>query len=345
MWEAVRKADPGAEAHVVCSPRAEEAEFLRKSGLPFTALPVRNPTPFRPISFVRSLAVAWRVVSAFRPDVVLSKGGGISVPVAIVAWMRGVPVVLHESDAVSGKANRLIALWAKAVCEGFPRGNDEWRMMNDENSQLVTRNPQPATRHVFTGNPVRSFVTSGSREKARAITGFGADKPVLLVIGGSQGATALNEAVLASLDLLLSSVRIVHLPGPGKDAGIKRAGYWSVPFAHEELPHLYALADLALSRAGAGAIAELAACGIPMILVPLRGVAHDHQRGNALVAAEGGGCVLLEQERLREELVPLVASLAGDGAKRASMAERVRSLSSRGAADAVAAVLLGAISC
>ncbi len=339
MWEAVRAQSSGAEAHVVCSPRPEEAEFLTKNGLAFTALPVRNPTPLRPISFLRSLALAWRVVSVFRPDIVFSKGGAVSIPVAFVAWLRGIPVVLHESDAVSGRANRLVALWAKKICHGFPRNNDELRMTNDEYSRFAIRDSQS----IFTGNPVRAFIASGTKEVGRRITGLVAERPVLLVIGGSQGATALNEAVLASLGELLHDVQIVHLTGPGKKSPMKKDGYWSAPFVHEELPHLYALADFALSRAGAGAIAELAACGVPMILVPLRGVAHDHQQVNASVAAATGGCICLDQERLAREMAPLVRTLARDETKRREMAGHVRRLSSREAAQTIASILFGVI--
>ncbi len=339
MWRALKTKDQTAEVHHVCSPRPEEAEFLQNAGIPFTALPVRNPHPLRVIGFIQSLITASRVFKTFQPDVVFSKGGGISVPVAIIAKLRGVPVILHESDAVSGKANVIVALWAKTICKGFPVANGESRMANGKNSRSEIRD----ARFLFTGNPVRPDVTQGHKEEGRKITGLDGSKPVLLVIGGSQGAQALNEAVVSQIDPLLNVVQIIHLTGMGKGTGIAKPGYWSKPFAYEELKHLYALSDLAVSRSGAGAITELAANGIPTILVPLRGVAHDHQQANALRAAESGGCVVVQQAELPTMLRTAVESLALDAQHRLEMSAKIRSLARTDAADVLAEVILQSV--
>lgn len=291
---------------------------------------MRNPSPLNPLGFVRSFLTAWAAVSVVRPDVVFSKGGAISVPVALVALVRRIPVVLHESDAVSGRANRLVSLWARKVCKGFP--------------SPVTSHELRVTSHdvkeIFTGNPVRPEILSGSEEEGRRLTGLTGDKPVMLVIGGSQGALALNDVVMASLDQLLQSVQIIHLTGRGKGQTITHTGYWSAPFAYEELKHLYALSDFALSRSGAGAIAELAACGIPAILVPLRGVGHDHQQKNALSAAAVGGCVLLDQIALVENLLPAVRALAENHEERQRKAGQMRLLARPDAARLIAEILV-----
>ncbi len=326
VWKALKAKDPSAEAHQVCSPRPEEAEFLRNAGIPFTALPVRNPHPLRLFGFISSLLTASRVFSSFKPNVVFSKGGGISVPVAIIAKLRGVPVVLHESDAVSGNANRVVALWAKTICKGFPVSHQQSTISNEQ--------------FVFTGNPVRPEVTQGNKEEGKKITGLDGSKPVLLVIGGSQGAQALNEAVTSQIDALLKVVEIVHLTGLGKETKIQKPGYWAKPFAYGELQHLYALADFALSRSGAGAITELAANGIPAILVPLRGVAHDHQEANAVRAAESGGCTVVQQTELVTMLRTVVESLALDAERRKEMSQNIRSLARSDAAQVLADVVL-----
>lgn len=319
VWRALQSRHPEATALFVCSTRTGDKKFLDEENLRSVALTPRRLSVLNfPVSFVRSLLLLRR----FRPDVVFSKGGATSVPVALAAAVCRIPVVAHESDAVSGRATALIARIAAVVCHGFPR-----------------KSGLPATS-VFTGNPVRPEVREGSRERGMVLTNVGKDRPVLLVLGGSQGASALNEAIVRHANDLLRVVDIVHLTGEGKSgAGENVRGYWSRSFAHADLPHLYALSTIALSRAGAGALSELAANGIPTILVPLRGLAHDHQAINASVAAACGGCVVLEQDRLDRDLVPLVTRLASSPEQVRRMEEGMRALARDDAADTLASIV------
>lgn len=252
--------------------------------------------------------MAHAILREKRPSVVFSKGGYMSVPVCWAAHRLKIPIMLHESDVISGWANRLVARWADVICLGT----------------LETTPPGP--KYAVTGNPVDPGITQGSRDDGLGLTGLSGTRPILLVLGGSQGSLSINEVIAANLDALLAVCDIIHITGKGKRT-IRRSqeGYWQVPFAFEELPHLYALADLAVSRAGANTIADLAANGIPAILVPLRGVAHDHQERNARQAETSGGCIVLEQHLLNRELVSTVQKLL-EPREQARMSHAIRSL-------------------
>lgn len=312
VWRAVHALKPGTEAHVVCSTRPAEGEFLCKEGVLFTAL---GEPCVRLWTLPWALLRAWSILARVRPDVIFTKGGGVTIPIAIAGRVRGIPIVVHESDAVPGRATTFIARFATASIDGFKNGN-----------------------------PLRPGIDRGSREKGLAMTGLSGARPVLLVTGGSQGAQVLNDAVTNSIDELLRFVDVIHITGVGKRGvdGVK-AGYWKSAFVHEDLCHLYAAADIALSRAGSGNIGELAANGIPSILVPLEGLAQNHQVANAMAAAESGGCIHLAQSSLESELIPIVRHLAESRETRETMRRGIRSLHKPDADVAVAKILLAAI--
>jgi UDP-N-acetylglucosamine--N-acetylmuramyl-(pentapeptide) pyrophosphoryl-undecaprenol N-acetylglucosamine transferase len=171
------------------------------------------------------------------------------------------------------------------------------------------------------------------------MTGLLGDRPILLVYGGSQGSQALNEAIIRDIDRLLKFCDVIHLTGKGKEAAPPQKGYWSSSFVHG-MEHLYALADLALTRSGAGNVSELAANGIPALLVPLEGLAQDHQSANALAAQESGGCLLVWQRQLPEKLVPFVSDILANREKRDAMSQKIRALGNPRAADEIAGILL-----
>lgn len=274
----LKKKRPETDVHFICSTRAGDQEFLKKERYSFTALDSPRLSLSFPWKFIQSYRTARRILQKHKPDLVFSKGGNISLPVCFAAKRKGIPIILHESDAVMGRANRLISRWAM---------------------------------HVFfhTGNPIRENITQGSRDEGLRTTGFLRRKPVLLVLGGSQGAKVLNEIVAKKIDALLEFMNIAHVTGPGKSGTEPCEGYWKTEFAYEELSHLYALADIALSRAGANTIAELEANNIPTILVPLRGVGHDHQEKNAIEASKSLLFVKVEQKVLDEQLLPIMQIL------------------------------------
>ena len=321
VGHAIRKIAPGTQLHMICSPREDEAEFLRAEMIPFSTIKIPRRGILLPFQFVRSYKEASKIIETFQPDVVFSKGGGLSLPVCAAAWSKKIPIVLHESDARAGYASRLIARIAKKVCVGFPSTD--------------LRNG------IFTGNPVRSSIAHGSREEGLRYTGLSGEKPILLISGGSQGAQSFNDVIRDQLDELLSICDIIHLTGRGKQtAAGKKSGYFAQEFALQALPHFYACATLALSRGGAGSISELAANGIPTIVVPLEGVAQNHQTENARQAEATGGVTLLNQSELQSNILSTVRSLLADPQKLREMSQKIRTLSLPDAAENIARIVL-----
>ncbi|PIQ76978.1 hypothetical protein COU78_06505 [Candidatus Peregrinibacteria bacterium CG10_big_fil_rev_8_21_14_0_10_49_24] len=320
VQEALETMMPGIQTHFLCSPSALETDFIRKNGYDYSTLDSPRISIAFPWKFIRAYKQAGDILDTVRPEVIFSKGGHISVPVCFAAKHRNIPIVLHESDSVSGRANRLVGMWATKICTGFPLRTD--------------------AKYVHTGNPVRSVVTNGTRADGMRITGFQSNRPVLLIAGGSQGAKAINDAVASHIHELLEQCDVIHITGKGKTgAPIEDSRYFPCEFAREELPHFYAMADLAISRAGAGTLAELAVNGIPTIVVPLRNVGHDHQQKNAEAAVKTGGCILLDQSNLENKLVETVNTCLSDKNLRQSMSECIRELSAQEASLQIAKIL------
>ena len=315
---------------ISCGMRLEEGEYLRAEHLPFVTLPQPRRSWLFPQTFFRSYRAACHLLVSFHPALVLLRGGAISVPLCLATARKHLPIILHESDSVMGLATRCTAWWAHNITTGFP----------PENYPRVFR------PHItVTGNPVRPEIMRGSREEGLRITRFSGKKPILLVLGGSQGAQAINEAVLHLLSELMTLCDIIHITGPGKRIPTPyplppTPSYWSAEYVHDELPHLYATATLALSRAGAGVLSELAANGIPSIVVPLRKLAQDHQWHNARSFARQGACVLLEQGDLDRRLVAEIRRIIDDPAMRTKLRENFLSLHHPDAARHIAEIVL-----
>ena len=236
-----------------------------------------------PFQVLAGIFQAGRVLRRVKPDVVFSKGGYVSVPVVISAACRA-PVVTHESDYTPGLANRINARFADKICVTF-----------EDTLNLVGK------KGVHTGTPIRPELYSGDAEKGLGFLGFDGKKPVLLIMGGSLGAQAINDAVRAALDKLLVSFDIVHLCGSGKlNASITAAGYRQYEYIKEELPDLFAAADVMVSRAGANAVFEFLALAKPALLIPLPAdnVSRGDQILNAGYFSRKGYSMVLEQKEL-----------------------------------------------
>ena len=310
VWRTINAEHPDIRAHFVCSCRQTDLLFLEGEHLPYTITPSPRVGWTFPFLFWKSLFHAFFILHEHKPQLIFSTGGYVGIPLCIAAWTQGIPIILHESDAVMGRANRLIAKIAKYVHYGFP-----------------------------TGNPVRPHITQGSKEKGFHITGFSGKRPILLVWGGSQGAQAMNEVIVKMLPDLTKLCDIIHITGPGKNHSPRTSSYWSTEFATSALPHLFAIAELAVSRSAASSIAELAANGIPALLVPLRGLAQDHQLQNAKLAAMSGGCILLHQDDLEHELCPLVNSLLQNPDRLQEMRASMQTLSASDASGLICKII------
>lgn len=208
-----------------------------------------------PFRVIKGYMEARKYLKALRPDVVFSKGGFVSVPVVRAAASLHIPCVIHESDMTPGLANKLCIPVATKVCCNFPE----------------TLEQIPAGKAVLTGSPIRRELTQGNKLAGLEMCGFTANQPVLMVIGGSQGAANVNKAVREALPELQKTFQVVHLCGKGKvdNLYLNRPGYIQFEYIKNELKDLFAMADVVISRAGANAICELLALKKPNVLIPL----------------------------------------------------------------------------
>ncbi len=258
-------------------------------------LDIRNLTdPFR---VIKGFSEARKYLKSYRPDVVFSKGGFVSVPVVRAAAALGIPCILHESDMTPGLANRLCFPVAKKICCNFP-----------ETMQML-----PEGKAVLTGSPIRSELAQGNRIAGLDLCGFTANRPVILVIGGSLGAANVNKAVRDALPRLLEDFQVVHLCGKDKidNLLLTTSGYKQFEYVKTELKDLFAMADIVISRAGANSICELLALKKPNVLIPLPAASSrgDQLLNAASFEAQGFSLVINEDDLTTELLVAKVHEL------------------------------------
>lgn len=230
---------------------------------------------------------AKRLIKEIKPDVVFSKGGFVSVPVVLGAALNHVPVIIHESDITPGLANKISMPFADTVCTSFP-----------ETVNYVGK------KGVCTGTPIREELFTGGRNEGLKMCGFDGAKPVILMMGGSQGSVKINKCLRAALDGILKDFCVIHLCGKGNaDESLKnKEGYFQLEYASDELKDLFAATDIVISRAGSNAINEFAALKKPSLLIPLP--ARD-SRGDQLLNAESfkkqGFSTVLEEDTMTSE--------------------------------------------
>lgn len=285
----------GYDIQYIGSYNGIEKELIEPFGIPYHGISsgklrryfsAKNFTdPFR---VVKGFGEARKLIKALKPDVIFSKGGFVSVPVVLAGKRCKVPVIIHESDMTPGLANKIAIPSAVKVCCNFPE----------------TLDCLPKGKAVLTGSPIRQELLSGNKIAAMDLCGFTADKPVILVIGGSLGSVIVNNAVRQSLPKLLEDFQIIHLCGKGKtDDSLKDTkGYCQFEYIKEELRDIFALSDIVISRAGANAICELLALRKPNLLIPLSANA---SRGDQILNARSferqGFSMVLEEDALTEE--------------------------------------------
>jgi undecaprenyldiphospho-muramoylpentapeptide beta-N-acetylglucosaminyltransferase len=335
-----------ASVHFVGSDRGIERRLVPAAGFPLTVLPgrgIQRRASWRALAdnvgattgLMRACARAFTLVRRSRPRVLVALGGYASVPAALAAAALRVPIVVAEQNAVPGAANRVVARVAKASAVSFP------------DTQLP--------RAVVTGNPVRAEVLAvdRARDRARARAALGIDDGRLLVaaFGGSLGARRINEAVLGAAERWRDrgDLAVRHVLGE-RDWATYRTRAEELAGAHgpghlqyqpvvyeDDMPTLYAAADVVLCRSGATSVAELAVVGLPSVLVPLPGAPGDHQTANARALVDAGAAVLVPDPQCDAVRVDAeVGNLLGEPALLARMASAARSAARPDAGDRVA---------
>lgn len=244
-------------------------------------------------NFIDPFKVAFGVLQSLvlcirlRPDIVFSKGGFVSVPVVVAAWLLRIPVISHESDVTPGLANRLVYPMCRRICVTFEQ----------------TAGELPGRKVIVTGTPVRQSLLAGQAERGRQYLGIDDQKPVLLVFGGSLGAGAINRQVRRTLQQLLETFHVVHVTGEGHlDPAMTLAGYQQHEFIGAEFGDVLAAADLVVARAGANSLYELFCLRKPHLLIPLtRAASRGDQIENASTFAAAGLSRVIEEQALTDE--------------------------------------------
>lgn len=285
--------------------------------------------------FLGGIKNAFDVLSYEKPDVVFAKGGFVSLPVGIAAKMAKVPLVVHESDAVMGLANRNMAKFATKVCVSFPK-----KYYEDIKKEKLEE----------TGNPVREDILMGDSEKLRREIGFEKERKTILVMGGSQGSLFINETVLGSLTEILLKYQLIWLTGERDYDFIKnkvkkidkelQKHIKLYGFVSGEMADIYALSNLAVCRSGSNVLFELAAVGKPAIFIPHDVSPGSHQFANARIFTRSGAGYLMKQDTLTpKKLYHQINYLLENEKEMAEMSEKIRSLADTGAAQKVAGII------
>lgn len=311
---------------------------LRRSSNPLGMLSASNMKDMARVPI--GVAQARSIVSEFKPDVILSTGGYVAVPVGIAAGLLRRPLVVHEQTVRLGLANRLLAKRATRVAVSSP-------------STIELLPEAVRERAVVTGNPVRAEVLTGEPIKAVDALGldsFDPDLPVLYVTGGAQGSVQINDLVAETLPWLLQRANVIHQCGPNnlKEMFERTAKlgpelaprYRVLGFVGAELPDVLALADVVVSRSGAGTIAELTALGKPAVLIPLASAAGNEQVLGARRLQDLGAAVSLEGDLSFSDLRGALAGLLDDAGRRDRMATAARSNGVPDAAERLVDLLL-----
>jgi UDP-N-acetylglucosamine--N-acetylmuramyl-(pentapeptide) pyrophosphoryl-undecaprenol N-acetylglucosamine transferase len=320
---------PDWRAHWLCTSRPFDAQQLSEAKIPFDALESPRWRGFTGFlgPLARAILASARRIRDFRPDVLVGVGGYGSVPPVIAATSLGLPYVLLELNVRPGRANRFLA-------PGAARIYVQW-------AQARSAFPGCGPKVVVTGSPLRKQLRRVPREQALGRFGLEGARPTLAVVGGSQGAEALNRGVVEALDGTASKIQVIHVTGRTQVEAV-RSAYRArgaravvVDFV-SDMNSLYSAADLVVSRAGAMAIAELAAFGTPSVLVPIARSSGDHQRENARVVAKAGGAILLEERHgLPQGLTPILRKLVGRDPMFETMKQNLAPLAKPHAAQAI----------
>lgn len=285
----------GYDIRYIGSYNGIERKLIESAGIPYDGISsgklrryfdLKNfSDPFR---VLKGCFEARRLIKKYKPDVVFSKGGFVAVPVVLAARHYHIPTIIHESDMTPGLANKLCIPTAKKICCNFPE----------------TTKYLPEGKAVLTGSPIRDELLTGDRLAGLQYTHLSSEKPIILVIGGSLGSVKVNHAIRSILPNLLEHFQVIHICGKGNidETLIGTSGYVQYEYVDSPLKHLFAAANIVVSRAGANSICEILALRKPNVLIPLSAAA---SRGDQILNAKSfekqGFSTVLEEEALTDE--------------------------------------------
>ncbi len=333
--QALKKMDPAVEILFVGAENKLEMEKVPEAGFKIIGLPVagfQRSLSMKNVSFFyklwRSMRKSVSIVNNFRPDIAIGVGGYASGPILRAAARRNIPVAIQEQNSYAGVTNRILAKKAQKIFVAY-EGMEKYF---------------PPEKIILTGNPVRKDIIDKPEKKQEAVNFFelDADKPVVLVIGGSLGAGTINKSILKGLKLFGADIQLIWQTGShyydnilSATAEATKKNIKILPFI-KNMEYAYALADVIISRAGAGTISELALVGKPVILVPSPNVAEDHQTKNAMALVAKDAALHIADREAESKLVTSCLNLLEDKNKRKLLSENLRSMALPDAADRIA---------
>lgn len=335
---AIKAKRPEAEILFVGAEGRMEMTRVPADGYDIKGLPVRGLV--RPLyspknigvmmDFLKSRSMVKKIIREFNPQVAVGVGGYASAPTLNAAYAMGIPCLIQEQNSYAGVTNKSLAKKAKRVCVAY-EGMERFF---------------PAERIMLTGNPVRQGLFNKSLVKAECAASFGftANRPLILVIGGSLGARTVNQSILQNLNMIAESeVQIVWQTGNYYSKSIAeelgRKGKPENLFVTDFISRMdeaYAAADLVISRAGASSISELCLLGKPSILVPSPNVAEDHQTHNAMALVNKSAALLVKDVEAVEKLIPLALETVKDKVKLQTLGENAYKMAFKDSADIIA---------
>ncbi|WP_367605925.1 undecaprenyldiphospho-muramoylpentapeptide beta-N-acetylglucosaminyltransferase [Legionella sp. W05-934-2] len=299
--------EQSAQLSYIGSAHGPEAEIISKVSIPFFAISCGKLRRYfswqnfiDPFKTLAGIVQAWRHLRKIKPDLVFSKGGFVAFPVVVAAWLRRIPVIVHESDFTPGLANKLSFPFASKICLTFAAAKKHIRQQD---------------KTMVTGTPIRPTLFLGDKAQGLSLCGFDGKLPVLMVMGGSLGSQTINEVLRACLPDLISAFSIIHICGRGNlDDSFDCINYCQFDYVDESLPHLFAAADMIVTRAGANALYEILALKIPNLLIPLPlKASRGDQIDNAKYFAKlGVSRVLFEEDLTKTSFTSAVHLLAQD---------------------------------
>ena len=337
---------PNAEFLYVGTERGLESDIVPKENIPFRALNLAGGFERhftlenfkRAANAILSIKKATAIIKEFAPNVVVGTGGYVCGPILLAASLEHIPTLIQEQNVVVGITNKILSKFVTKIAAG--------------SKQALSKFPPEKT--VYTGNPIRKSVLEGTRAEGLKTYGFVAEKPVVLISGGSRGARAINRAMIGVLAHAAEndSIQFLHVTGRGeyddvinrlREAGVDLSTCKHIrvePYLYD-MPRAMAMADLAVFRAGATGLAELTARGVPAILIPYPYAAENHQEFNARELVDAGAArMILNSELTSEGLDFLIYELLGDRELLQSMSEASRKLGRPQAADVIADMII-----
>ena len=339
--DALKKNYPDSEILFIGAKGRMEMERVPKAGYPIEGLWISGLTKdirslTLPLKLVSSLFNAWRILKNFKPDAVIGVGGFASGPTLKAANWLGIPTFIQEQNSYPGKTNRNVGTKAKAICVAY-NGLEKWF---------------PKEKIHFTGNPLRGNINGNcDRNEAAAYFNLKAEQPVVLLVGGSQGALGINKGISAQLSLLKGSdVQLIWQTGKPyheqalrevKELGLE-AQVKPVIFI-DRMDLAYSVADAVISRAGAMSISELALVKKPVIFVPLPTAAEDHQTKNAQQLVDAGAALMVRNDETETKLIPTLQELLNDKAKQEEMKANIGKFARPNAANDIAEIIVGEV--